>query len=229
MNFRNLFTTLAVTGVFFVTVGSINAAGSRCQVIYGGGEVCDKDIKFNLEKFVQKNNKGGEFVENLTANDSKFSAGANVVFKLVVSNTGASKIDSITITDTLPQYLTYVSGVGTYDSNSKKLTFTLNNIEPGNKVEHLIATKIVEDKFLPSDQSTVCVINQVNAQESNGATASDSSQVCITKAITATPIPQIYEKIPVKNIPNTGPEMLPLLGLIPAGITGFILRKKSKI
>lgn len=229
MNFKTLaVTTLSAAAIFSAALPA-SASGSRCQVIYGGGEVCDKEIKFSLEKFVQKNNKGGEFVENLTANDARFQANDTVIFKLVVANTGSTKIDSITITDTLPQYLTFVSGVGTYDQNTKKVTFTLNNIQPGNKVEQLITTKIVEDKLLPQDQATVCVINQVNALESNGASASDSSQVCITRMITATPAPQVYNKVPVKNIPNTGPEMLPLLGLIPAGITGLVLRKKSTI
>ena len=82
---------------------------------------------------------------------------------------------------------------------------------------------------LPKDQSSICIVNRVIAQEDHGASASDSSQVCITRIIPTTPGAQIYQKVPVKNIPNTGPEMLPLLGLIPAGLTGFYLRKKSKL
>ncbi len=39
----------------------------------------------------------------------------------------------------------------------------------------------------------------------------------------------MFEATPVKKIPETGPEMLPLLGLIPAGIAGFAMRRKYKL
>ena len=39
----------------------------------------------------------------------------------------------------------------------------------------------------------------------------------------------IYEKVPVKDIPKTGPELLTLLALAPVGLAGFYLRKKSKL
>lgn len=38
----------------------------------------------------------------------------------------------------------------------------------------------------------------------------------------------VYAPSTAKQIPNTGPELLGLIGLIPAGVTGFFLRKKTQ-
>lgn len=228
MNIKNAFISIALSGAFFATAGNINAAGSQCQVIYGGGQVCDKQIQFSINKLVQSPTKGGEFVDNININDSKYSAGNTVVFKIVVSNTGKDKINTARVTDTFPQFLSFVSGAGTWDNTAKTLTFDINNLEAGKSVDFLVTAKVATDENLPKDQTSICVVNRVTAQENSGATASDSSQVCITRVI-ATPTPMIYQKVPVKDIPKTGPELLTLLGLIPAGITGLYLRKKSRI
>ncbi|TXH01204.1 MAG: hypothetical protein E6P95_02270 [Candidatus Moraniibacteriota bacterium] len=109
----------------------------------------------------------------------------------------------------------------------KTLTFDVNNLDAGKAVSFLITAKVADDTNLPN-QSTVCVTNQVRAIEDSGASAQDSSQVCITRVV-PTPTPMIYEKVPVKDIPKTGPELLTLLALAPVGLAGFYLRKKSKL
>ncbi len=228
MNIKNLVTTAVITtALLATTAGMVNASGSQCQVIYGGGQVCDKQIQFSIDKLVQVPSKGGQFVDNINVNDPKYSAGQTVVFKIVISNTGKDKIDHARVTDTFPQFLSFVSGAGTWDNNAKTLTFDVNNLDAGKAVSFLITAKVADDTNLPN-QSTVCVTNQVRAIEDSGASAQDSSQVCITRVV-PTPTPMIYEKVPVKDIPKTGPELLTLLALAPVGLAGFYLRKKSKL
>lgn len=226
-------TAIAVTTVL-LTLGIItaaHAAGSECQIIYGGGEVCNRQIQFAINKLVEVPGKGGgNFVDNLNVNDPKFSAGQTIPFKIVITNTGSNKIDHIRVTDSLPQYLTYVSGDGSWDANARKITFDVNNLDASRAQQFVINTKVVDNNQLPQDQGTICVVNQVNAFEDSGFTASDSSQVCISRQVLGVnPTPQVFTTVPVKTIPNTGPEMLPLLGLVPLGLTGFILRKKIKL
>ena len=130
------------------------------------------------------------------------------------------------MTDTLPQYLTFVSGDGSWNSNAKTITFDVNNLDASRAQQFMINAKVVDNNQLPQDQGTVCVINQVNAREDNGSEAQDSSQVCITRQVLGVnPTPQVFTTVPVKSIPSTGPEMLPLIGLIPAGLAGFFLRR----
>lgn len=221
---------LAITTLGFISAVATAAGNSNCQVIYGGGEVCDRNIEFSLEKYVQKANKGGEYVENLNTNDPRFSANQEVSFKIVVKNVGQNTIESMTVTDTLPQYVTFVSGAGNYDKNTNKISFTIQNLAKNEQKEFIIVTKIVDENALPTDKAISCVVNNVTAVENSGTSAKDSSQFCIEKqVVTAKPTPQVYDKTPVKNIPNTGPEMLPLFGLIPAGLAGIALRRKNKL
>lgn len=225
MNFKNTITTALVTGAFLATAGVSFASGSNCQIIYGGGEVCNNNIQFSINKMVGIPNTSN-FTDNISINDSKYTAGQTVPFKIIVTNTGNNKIGHIKVTDTLPQYLTWASGDGSWDANARTVTFDINNLDAGRAQQFIINAKVVDSNQLPNQQA-ICVVNRVNAFEDSGSTASDESQVCISK--TSNPTPEVINTVPPKKIPNTGPEMLPLLGLIPAGIAGFTLRRKSKL
>jgi uncharacterized repeat protein (TIGR01451 family) len=230
MNIKKALTTALATGIFLTAAGISFADGSsNCQIIYGGGQVCNNNIQYTINKMVEVPGTTN-FTDNLNVNDSKYSADTIVPFKIIITNTGDTKIGHIKVTDSIPQYLTFASGDGNFDANSRKITFDVNNLDAGAAQQFMVNLKVVDNNQLPSDQSTVCVVNQVNAFEDSGVTAADSSQVCITREIAnVTPTPVVFTTVPPKKIPNTGPEMLPLLGLIPAGISGLFLRKKSKI
>ena len=223
-------TTLALAAFSSALATHAYASGeSNCEVIYGGGEVCDQDIKYSIDKLVQRPGKGGgNYVENLQVNDPKYVSNQNVNFKIIIQNTGDTKINDVRVTDTLPEFLTFVSGVGSYDSNTRKITFSVTNLEPGQKVEHIITAQVANENTLPSDQGVVCVINQVDAIENNGATAQDSSQVCIERQVLgATPGVKVFDTPPVKKIPETGPGLLSIALLIPSGVAGYIFAQKN--
>lgn len=226
MTFTKTVASIAATAALFgVFASTAFADTSRCQVIYGGGEVCDEKIQFALDKKVLSPSKGGVFVDNLQTNDARFQAGSNIEYKIIVTNTGDKKISNITVTDTLPQHVTYVSG-GSYDNASRKVTYTIKDLDKGAKSELALTVK-VDGNSLPADQSIICVVNQASGRDDSGATASDSAQACIEKA--TTPTTQVMTTAPVKKIPETGPEMLSLLLLIPSGVGGYILKKKSSL
>lgn len=232
MNFRKTLATLFVTGAFIATTGTAFAGSgsSQCQIVYGGGEICEDKIEFTLDKKVLLPTKGGNYVDNLTINDFRFQIGNTATFKIIVKNTGDKKIDTLTVVDTLPEHVNFVSGPGSYNNNNRTITYTINNLEKGATNEQTFAVTI--SNTLPSNQGIVCLTNQATATNNNGITARDTAGLCVEQNVTGvqpTPAPQVFQKVPVKNIPNTGPEMLPLLGLIPAGLAGLTLRKKAKI
>jgi len=216
---------------------SANAAGngygtSNCTVVYGGGQVCPTELKYSIDKKVQSPNKGGEFVDNLGFNDTKFAPSNQVTFKIVVKNTGENTINQLTVTDTLPDHVTFKSGAGVSNPSNKTVTYTINDLKKGESNEQTIAVTLSEAAKLPSDQGVICLTNKARATDTNGNAAEDASGFCVQKQAGAIPtksLPQVQSTVPPKSIPSTGPEMLPLLGLIPAGITGLILRKKSKL
>lgn len=194
------------------------AGGSNCQIIYGGGEVCQKQVSFTLDKKVQSPTKGGQFVDNLGMNDARFAPNSTVTFSIIVKNTGSTKIDSINVKDELPNYLT---------ANSGNYDYTITNLEPGKEHKVSLTAKTASAENLPSDKAITCVVNTVKATENTGNTAQDSTQLCIEKQITNVPS-KVFETPNMKTTPSTGPEMLSLLALIPTGAAGLYLRKRSK-
>lgn len=222
-------TTVALT-LSLVSV-AFASGESQCQVIYGGGEVCQQKIQFTIDKKVQSPTKGGDFVDNLSINDSRFQVGSNVTFKIKVTNTGDKTIERLDVTDTLPSNMTFVSGAGTYNKNNNTITYTINKLEKGASNEQTIVAKLADS--LPDNQGVACLTNTASGTDNNGIVANDASAFCVEQpgqpVLTGKPGQPVYENVPVKKIPNTGPEMFSLIALIPAGLAGFALRKKSKL
>lgn len=204
-------------------------ADVSCQPIYGGGQSCVTSADIAINKKVQ-NPASGQFVDNLGTNDSKFSIDQNVTFQLIVSNTSQSTINRVIVKDVFPQFVSYVAGPGSFDANSKTLTFELNNLASGESRTFTVSGKVSSDSALLQNGGIICVVNQSTAQIAlNGQTSQDNSQLCIKKGVPA----KTKGGLPVLPAPAmaitppTGPEMavLPLLG--GSGILGYFLRRKS--
>ncbi len=229
---KKLLTFVFAATLLFSVAGNALASGgqSNCQIVYGGGQVCQSQIKFTINKLVQKPGKGGgDFVDNLTVNDPRFAPNQNVNFKIVVENTGDTDISNLNVVDTFPQFLTFVSGVGNSNAGASQINFVVNSLPKGQKAEFIITAKTADGAQLPNNQAVTCVINNVTATSTDGQQATDNSQVCIEKnilGVTTPNTPQIFQKPTVNQVPSTGPETDILFGLISSGALGFFLKKK---
>jgi uncharacterized repeat protein (TIGR01451 family) len=200
-----------------------NKAYADCQTLYGGGQTCTS-YSFSLQKFVQVPGQSN-FVNNLSINDPKFSMSQTVNFQLIVTNTGSNNISSVTIVDTFPQFVSFVSGPGSFNSNNNTLTFVVNNLNVGQNQTFNLSGKIASSG-VPA--GITCVVNQASGTDNNGDTNTASSQLCIQNVVNGTPTPVVLPVAQIKTTPPTGPEMLPLLALIPGALGGLYLRRKSK-
>lgn len=205
------------------TFAADNSYGDvNCQPIYGGGETCESTNRFVLDKKVLDPSTTSTYVDNLTVNDSKYMANQIIKFQLTIKNTGNTSLNELTLTDIMPSYVKFISGPGNYNSNNNTLTFKVLNLNPNETRVFVIEGKIVDTSAL--GQGTICnVVNQASLIFGNDESR-DNSQFCIqnsgkTIAVLSTPS--------IKQTPATGPEMFSLLGLIPAGLSGLILRKKA--
>src|SRR5450830_1234420 len=90
-------------------------AYADCQTVYGGGQTCTYS-SFSLQKFVQVPGQSN-FVNNLYS-DSPFALSQTVNFKIIVTNTGSQDLSSVTVIDTFPQYVNFVSGPGSFNKNN---------------------------------------------------------------------------------------------------------------
>jgi len=191
-----------------------------CQPIYGGGQTCTS-FNFTIDKKVQIPGKGGgNFVDNLSINDPRFSPSQTISYQLIVTNTGNETIPTLIIKDNFPQFINFVSGAGSYDANSKTLSFTVNNLGAGQSQTFNLTAKTADSKTVPA--GITCVVNQAVVDDEHGDSTSDSSQACIQNSTAVLPAAT------VKVTPPTGPELIPLALLLPGALGGLFLRKKSK-
>ena len=221
------FAFLAFSGSAIASEGVNGGYGTPCEPIYGGGEVCVSKGQILINKTV-KNPDSGAFVDNLSlSSDPKYSANGIVEFQLTLTNTGKETLNEVTVIDTFPSYITYQTGSGTYNSDNKTLSFKVTELKAGESRVYTITGKVADINDLPGDQAVTCVVNQVKATSSENE-SSDVSQFCIEKVIATTKGGLPVMPAPVMTeTPSTGPG-LALLGLIPAGLGGLILRRKSK-
>lgn len=209
----------------FALTALATTAYADCQAVYGGQSCTSSN--FTINKLVQVPGKGGgNFVDNLGVNDQRFSPSQTINYQLIVTNTGSNTIGTLNITDTFPQFINFVSGAGSFNSNTKTLTFTINNLGGGQSQTFNLQAQTANSATIP--MGVTCVVNQASVNDNNGNTASDSSQACIQNGVNPTPTPIILPPTTVKTTPSTGPEMLPLLALIPGALGGLVLRNKSK-
>lgn len=219
--------SIVISGLLLGAVALPGNAFAQCTEVYGGSQSCPS-LSFSIEKLVQTPGKGGgNYVDNLSINDPKYSPNQQVNFEIVVTNTSNQTMPTITVTDKFPQFLNFVSGPGNFDTNTGTLTFTINNLGAGQSQTFFVSGKVVDSSLMPSDQGVVCLINQATGTDSNNDTNSSSSQFCVQKSVLGASQPQVFTTTQVTTTPSTGPEMLPLLALLPGGLGGFILRKKS--
>jgi len=239
-------TALAIAATSpFAIAQNVNAAGttvygggSNCKVVYGGGEVCPPTINFTIDKMVVnpgQDLKGKRFedlqyTDNLSVNSSKFATTDQIIYKITVKNTSTDKINKIDVTDTLPAEVEFKTGAGSYNKDTRNLTFTLANLEAGKSVDYFITTQILADK-LPGDRAVTCIVNNVKAVAEDKDIRTDASESCIEKVTTTTgkggAVPTVYPPTKTGKTPATGPEALALIGLLPTGLAGYFLRKKS--
>lgn len=216
-----LFLFLISVVLSLLLVGNV-FADTTCQPIYGGGQTCITTGNLIINKMVQ-DPLTGQFVDNINVNSSsKFVPGQTINFQLNLTNSGNSNILQVAVKDTLPAEVTFVSGPGNFDVNSRTLTFTTDNLAAGQT-----RTFSVEARANDINQGTVCVVNQATATGNNGQTSQDNSSFCIQKgALTKGGLP-VFPPPKVFTTPPTGPELIPLIGLLPAGLSGWFLRRKS--
>ena len=200
----------------FVLLLSANVYAQYGQ--YGQGPSKTIDIeKFVAEKIAAEGGTSEEFVENLSSSDPRFRPSENVRFKLTVKNTSDVELKNVQVIDFLPDFFEPVEGPGTFDSNTRKLTFSAGDFKVGEEKTYFLTVRVLSQDKLPSDKGVMCVVNKAEAS-TEGVSDTDSSQLCIEKEVP-----------PVKEVPAAGPEAgMALLGFNLLGVSvGYWLRRKK--
>jgi len=216
-----LFVALVLTLIYFLTNYSIVSAqyGQYGQPSPAMTILVDKMVaKPSITKGGATNEATGAiYVDNLSASDSRYKAGQTVFFKIRVKNTSNIKLTNVTLKDFIPSYLETIEGPGTYDANSRTITFNAGDFEANQEKIYYLKTQVAGQNNLPSDKGLFCIVNK--AQVSNGSVSDeDTSQLCIEKEVVGAP-----------QVPSAGPEMgLVLLMINALGIgVGLLIKNKA--
>jgi len=234
---------LLIAGIIFVSSQLVNNAFAQepCQPIYGGGETCIKTQDITVDSKVL-NPSTNKMADNLGVNDAKYKPGFIVTFQVLITNNRKTVIEKTNIRDIFPQFVSFSSGPGSFDTNTQTLSFDADNLKPSETRTFNILGRIVDENQLSFPGNIICLANQVFASVPDPAIGQDNSQLCIEKGSTPpavitkggyqTVLPKggfpILSPVPVVTTPPTGPETLALFSLIPTGIAGWFLRKKSR-
>lgn len=203
-----------ITAVAGLTLLATPVSAQECTTQYGGTQTCmPADLIINKQV---KNPSTGAFVENLSSTDPTFTSGQTVTFQLTVQNESGQTFNPVTVNDVFPQYLTFVSGPGTFNSSNNTLSFNINNMIAGST-----QTFQVTGRVLTTNQSLVCESNYAEARDDAvGRFDSDTAQFCITNGTV----------LGATTLPVTGTNdyllLLPFAGVAASGFALFMKGKK---
>lgn len=197
---------------FFLFAFSVKA---DCVGQYGQyGQPCTS-YSIAVDKTVQKPGSS-DYVDNLSVSDPRFHANDMVNFRIVVTNTSNVYLNDITAKDYVPQYLNPSSGPGTYDSNSRTISWDAGAFGVGEQKTYYFTMQVVPQPNMPANQGLFCTTNQTQVW-SNNVTDTDSSQLCIEKQVPAVPA-----------VPSTGPEFGYVLIAGEMALAGFGIYLKKR-
>ena len=156
------------------------------------------------------------YVDNLGTADTRFHANDMVAFKLRVQNTSSVVLYSVNVTDTLPSYINPIQGPGSFDANSRIISFNAGDFQPGQEKDYYMKVQVVNASLLPADKGLFCLVNTAEAS-TNNVSDTDNAQFCVEKQVTG-----------VTAVPTAGPEMgiVLMAGELTTLGVGFFLKKK---
>lgn len=160
----------------------------------------------------------GIYKDNLLVTDTRFAPGDTAVFEILVKNVSNVTLKNIVVKDFIPAYAEPTVGPGTYDKNSRTITYTIAELKPNEENVQFVKLQIVSQAQLPTDQGIIKLVNNVQVNAEN-ASDTDSSQFFAEK-----------KPLNITTVPKTGPELgLAFLALQGVGLAiGLKLRKVER-
>lgn len=208
--------TITLFAIFlaFPTSNTYAQFNPSCPSVYGAS--CPSGQLF-INKQV-RDAQTGELVESLSSSGSNFLPGQEVSFRIEVKNTGQSDLDDVKVLDAFPSILDFVSGPASFNSNTRKVEWTISKLKPGEFKLFEVKGKITTKKL---SSGIVCAVNTASAQKDQQM-AQDSSSFCAQQKVLGV----------VSQLPETGPmrgvELL-WVGYLGLFIFSIWLFKKIKI
>ena len=215
---KKLIVFLAVT---LLTATTVQAdAGQYGQYGQYGPYKGGSSTSIMVDKTVSRalTTKGGitAYVDNNSPTDTRFAPGATVYFQVKVKNTSNVTLNNVEVSDIMPNEIIAVEGPGTYNENSKTITWKYDSLKAGEEKTEKIIAQIKGQNQLPADKGVMCMINKSTVRAGNNYD-DDTAQFCVEKQV-----------IGAKQVPTAGPEygiLLTTLSFASLGAGVYLKRK----
>ncbi|MBW6441963.1 DUF11 domain-containing protein [Patescibacteria group bacterium] len=204
-NFKNLIFVLSFGFLSFILGSQKIYADSRCEAVYGGGEVCVYDTIFKITKEVRIQGDT-DWKDKVTDVED----GDVVEFRITVTNKSddeANSADDMKMEDFLPSELSRIGG--------SDLTEYWDDFLPGEVKKFTFEAKVKSSEYDKDVEFDKCVVNKAELRWDGDFQGSDTATVC-------------YGNIEPAELPKTG--AFSTLGLSGLGllISGLVSKKSSK-
>lgn len=225
MKNNKLFSLTIMTSMFMIFASQPAMAGMSGYGQYGQysgnntGATTSKiiiiDKKVSYGNITKGNNN--KYFDNLSTNDVRFTPGQKVYFQIKVKNASNTKLTNVIVKDIVPAYIEPIEGPGTYNSNSRTITYNIKELNAGQEDTKYFLMQVVAQENLPADKGLMCITNHAEAS-AGSIKDTDTSQFCIEKVV-----------MNVQQAPAAGPEFgLAIVALQAAGLgAGIYLRKRK--
>lgn len=142
-------------------------AERECVKLYGGGEVCEeKDSDLRVRKQI-RNPKTGDFEDEIKPEKGSspyiFETGDSIRFRIIVENTGDTRIENINLKDILPSFVKYRDGDGDGKDDDTEVEFDEFDLDSGEE-ETFEFTARVQNNGVSSKKDYICLTNIATAE-----------------------------------------------------------------
>lgn len=156
-----------------------------------------------------KNPNDDSWVDDLKAEDYKFSPGEEIIFLVRVKNEGEINYEKVEVEDYLPSYVELVSGETEID---------FEDFAPDETREFEIKVRVVSADDLPEGNVLYCLVNKAEV-EADSQKDEDTAQACIEK--------KEGEVLGVSVMPETGQSLLFMMAALALASAGIYISKKK--
>src|SRR3989344_1075302 len=144
---KKLFYLLIASVAFLLSV-SVASANYGCAP-YGGE--CPTASQIVVDKLIRDpRSKGETYVDNLLLSDYKFSPGEDIIFKIVVKNTGNTTVNNVTAYDVVPGVTNYMLLSGESRNTIREVNKSFGSLSPDESREWFIRVRVKGANEIPA-------------------------------------------------------------------------------
>ena len=217
-NMKKLICYTIVLALWFLTLPFVSSTVSADEGCGAYGTNCDESSKLIIDKYIRDPRaKNDAYVDNLSYDDYRFSPGEDIIFKIVVKNTGTNILNNVKIKDIIPTVTNMIILSGEIRSEMREITKDWGSVGPNETREWYFRVRVRPVGEIGNN--VVCAspdgINRAVVSADGVGDEEDTSSFCVEKNIQG-----------ASSQPDTGAPLVILFSILGSvAAAGSVVRK----